>query len=391
MSGEFSARSGVGSGSPQAQHSSREVAQAPAASGRPRVSFAPSVAPEVCAQDLEDGEEDKRESVVDSSVIDKTYNRLIQYVYDQYDESRPLSDPSAPPCCEFESYFSVAEPQSLARPRMLLYPRVVELVTQSRDRATKFARESKPLHKVIPLRWRLFPVADNLDFAAPRWLNPDFVRLTGNKNIAKTRVGAVTFSDLEKVEKCPRTLVGGQSQSFWLLSALLSQLKQNGFKPSDLSLLDKTILALFASLATQTVLSSGFTDFVVAKRRESFLGHVSFPMSEPQKCELFVSPGSDAWLFDPPLLEKVSGQLKEDSLISSLSLSKLSKSADCFKSVGGCVQGSSQRYSSPLDFSRPGPSGYGKRSASPTRGNSSKRGHGGRGMSPSKSCKGFRK
>ena len=34
-------------------------------------------------------------TVIDSQVVDKTYNRLVQYVYDKYDESRPLSDPSA--------------------------------------------------------------------------------------------------------------------------------------------------------------------------------------------------------------------------------------------------------------------------------------------------------
>ena len=121
------------------------------------------------AQDPEDEEEDEHESVVDSPVIDKTYNRLIQYVYEQYGESCPLADPSAPPRCEFESYFSVAEPQSLARSRMRLYLRVSELVVQSRDHSAKLVRESKPLHKVIPLRQRLFPVADDPDFAAPRW------------------------------------------------------------------------------------------------------------------------------------------------------------------------------------------------------------------------------
>ena len=123
--------------------------------------------------------------------------------------SRHRSDASAPPRCDFESCFLVAEPQSLARPQMRLYPRVSELVTQSRDCVAKFVHESRPLHKVIPLRRRLFPVADDPDFAAPRWLNPDFARLTGNKTIAKTWVGAATFSDLEKVEKCSRTLVAG--------------------------------------------------------------------------------------------------------------------------------------------------------------------------------------
>ena len=98
---------------------------------------------------------------------------------------------------------------------------------------------------------------------------------------AKTRVSAATFADLEKVEKCSRTLITGQSQSYRLLLALLSQLKQDGFQPSDPSLFDKNISALSASLATQTLICAGLTDFVMAKRRESFLAHVSFQVSEP--------------------------------------------------------------------------------------------------------------
>ena len=197
------------------------------------------------------------------------------------------------------------------------YPRVLGLLSQNRDRATKFARESQPLHKVIPLRWHLFSVADDPDFASLQCLNLDFSRITGNKTIAETQVGAATVADLEKVEKYSRTLVAGQSQWYWLLSALLSQLKQDGFQPSDPSLFDKTISALSTSFATQTSLCMGLANFIVAKRRESLLAHVTFPVSEPRKWKLLVSPGTDAFLFDQPLLEKVSGQFKENSLNSS--------------------------------------------------------------------------
>ena len=94
-------------------------------------------------------------------------------------------------------------------------------------------------------------------------------------------------------------------------------------------------------------------------------------------------------LFDQPLLEKVVVQMKEDSLISSsVSLSNLSKAA----SRGRSGSAGSDRYVSPLDQSRPGPSGYRKRAASPARGSFSKRGRLGRGMtSPSGKGKGFQK
>ena len=91
------------------------------------------------------------------------------------------------------------------------------MVTQSSKQATKLARESKPLFKAIPLRRKVFPVADQPDFASPRFLNPDFARISNNKNISKSKVSFATFADLEKVEPCTRTLVAGQSQSYWLL------------------------------------------------------------------------------------------------------------------------------------------------------------------------------
>ena len=100
-------------------------------------------------------------TVLSSLVVDTTYDRLINYVYNQYSEYRPLSDPPAPPRCALEDFFVVADPQALACPRLSVYPRVEEL-----------ARESKPLHRVLPLRRRVFHVADDLDYAT---FNPDFL------------------------------------------------------------------------------------------------------------------------------------------------------------------------------------------------------------------------
>ena len=138
------------------------------------------------------------------------------------------------------------------------------------------------------------------------------------------------------------------------------------------------ISALSVSFATQTSVCAGISEFVTGKRHESFLAHASFPVSEPQKRELLVSPGTDLLLFNQPLLEKIAIQLKEDSLVSSpLSLSKLSRFSGRSKS-----QPAGQRYSSPLEYARPGFSGSRKRSASPARGYYSKRGRGGRGVSP---------
>ena len=91
---------------------------------------------------------------------------------------------------------------------------------------------------MIPLRRHVFPVADEQDYAAPRWLNPDFAHLARNKSISKSHAGTVSFSDMERLERTSRTVVGGFSQEYWLLSSLLSQLKQDGYRPSDPALFD---------------------------------------------------------------------------------------------------------------------------------------------------------
>ena len=140
-------------------------------------------------------------------------------------DSRPLSDPAVPPRCEFESFFATSDPQSAVRLKLRWYPRVQEIVTKTQEHAQRLAREGKSAQKVIPLCKRLFPVADEQDCAAPEWLNPDFARLTRNKTISKSREDAISFADMEKLERTSRTLDGGFSQEYWLLSSLLSQLK----------------------------------------------------------------------------------------------------------------------------------------------------------------------
>ena len=269
-----------------------------------------------------------------------------------------------------------------------MYPRVAEIIDASADRAARLARESRPLHRVVPLRRKLFNVGDRPNFCNARYVNPEFSRISQNKNILKSCNASMSLSDLEKVERGVRSILAGDSQCFWL-SSLLVQLREDGYRPSDPALFDKNITSFSAALASQTTMAAGVTDFISSKRLESYLSHALCSVAESVKRDLLAAPGSDSLLFDPELLERLVSQLKEDSLISSTaSLASLSKSAAC----GRRRSASSDRYASPLEHSRPGLSGYRKRSASPPRGFRSKRGCGGRGMAPSSGRgRGFRR
>ena len=194
----------------------------------------------------------------------------------------------------------------------------------------------------------MFHVGDQLDFCSARFVNPDFSRIAKHKTILKSRSSPVSLSDLERLDHASRTSLAGHSQSFWLLSSLLAQLRDEGYKPADPVLFDKNIATLSASLASQTTLSAGVSEFVTSKRHESYLAHTSCPIAESVKRDLLVVPGSDTLLFNQPLLEKVVTTVKEDSLIlSTASLASISKAA----SRGRSGASGSDRYTSPLDFS----------------------------------------
>ena len=190
------------------------------------------------------------------------------------------------------------------------------------------ARESRPLHPVVPLRRRTFHVGDQPDYCAARFLNPDFSRISKQKTIFKSLSSSVSLSDLEKLDRASRSILAGESQSFWLLSSLLAQLRDEGYKPADPALFDKNISTLSAALASQTALFAWVSDFITSKRCESYLAHTSCPIAESVKRYLLVAPGSGSFLFNQPLLEKVVTTVKEDSVISSTaSLASLSRAA----------------------------------------------------------------
>ena len=139
-------------------------------------------------------------------------------------------------------------------------------------------------------------------------------------------------------------------------------------------------------MALQTSLTCGMTDFLVTKRRESFLSNVAVPMSGPQKQELQVASATGDFHFDQDLFEKTSEQVKEDTMIpSNVSLSRLARSG--FKDKRSLSEASTSDRS---ESYRSG-SSHGKHSGSPSRGSSSKCFRGGRGRTPSSSKKGFQK
>ena len=229
-----------------------------------------------CFDSQADNDDDDRESIADTTPADRAYNRLVHYIYDRSPHSQPASDPHMPPRCEFEEFFVTSEAMSSAKPNLELYPRVNEILEFCADRASRFARESRPLHRVVPLKRCTFHVGDQPDFCTARFVNPDFSWITKQKTILKSRASSVSLSDLEKLDRASRSMWAGQSQEFVLLSSLLAQLRDEGYKPADPTLFDKNIA---------TVCLIGFADCVI--RRGFRICHIQ--ASGILSCPHFVS------------------------------------------------------------------------------------------------------
>ena len=213
--------------------------------------------------------------------------------------------------------------------------------------------------------------------------------------MSNKRWGSATFAEMQRLEGVSQASLEACSYSLWMMSGLLSQLKRDCFNPSDPALFNTAISSVSAALSSQAC-SAAAVSFLRSKRRESLLAHATVPVSQVQKRELMVTPGSSAGLFDQGLLERVASQVKEDAFVSSsMSMAKLAQSGSSVKAGRASSSGSSR------SSSGAGPSGYqssrsfgqsaGKRSASPFQGGGGKRFKWGKGRAPSSKPSGFRK
>ena len=134
----------------------------------------------------------------------------------------------------------MSEPPEPTRKFLELYPRVSEIQSVSGEHAAKLSRESRPLFRILPLNRRSISIGDDSDFCRQRFLNSDYSCICRSKSVPRSRVASVNISDLERGA---RVILAGDSQCFWFLSALLAQLKDDGYRPSNPSLFDRSTVS----------------------------------------------------------------------------------------------------------------------------------------------------
>ena len=159
-----------------------------------------------------DNDDDDRDSEADVVQSDRNYVRMHS-IHNRFTYSVPASAPREHPRWGLWCFFSTSEVISSAKPIVTLYPRVDEILDSHADRATRFAKESKPLHRVLPFKRKATPEAIDRIFV---WLVMliQFFLICLDRRGSYIHASSMTLSYLEKLDQASQSLIAGQSQSF---------------------------------------------------------------------------------------------------------------------------------------------------------------------------------
>ena len=76
--------------------------------------------------DDDDDDMDDKESFAEAP-LDRSFVHLVDYIYQRFLHSEPRTAASSAPRCDYESYFTIADPPEPSRKFLRLYPRVSEI------------------------------------------------------------------------------------------------------------------------------------------------------------------------------------------------------------------------------------------------------------------------
>ena len=139
--------------------------------------------------------------------------------------------------------------------------------------------------------------------AAPQ-LNDNFGRLTSNHPSSSASV----LVPLEEVRWLESALIGleeTQSFSFWIVSALVACVKENGFQAPDPALFSRMTSSLSLALVDLAKTAFAMSSFCTLTRRAHFLKHVTLAAIEGQKARLLGSFPFQSDVFDASTLPSV--------------------------------------------------------------------------------------
>ena len=246
-----------------------------------------------------------------SAAAEKRFLDILSLVFDHHSEELSAPESKAPKVCGFENLFKVSSKEEKRDLYLSMYHRVKEVLGDVREKFIPILENAKPLVQGLGSRKKKYQMSDFPSWGSAPQVNPNLSRIMAN--VHGKRSCNLTYDESMRVENVTRGQLEVQNHSFWLLSTLLSIVKDGGFVPPDPVRFENLVSELSLSLVNSTRASAAVTTFLQAKRRESLLAHLPCHVAACHKSNLLKSSFEGEFLFESEALDKVIGDVQQDS------------------------------------------------------------------------------
>ena len=161
-----------------------------------------------------------------------------------------------------------------------------------------------------------------------------------SKAIPVFRDVSISIQECSSLETTFRSQVEALSHSMWVLTGLLSLIRDEGYVPRDRALFDQFVSSLSIGLSHQANMAAAGMSFTCLKRRELYVNHLQPIFSESLKHSLLASPVSFSQYLFP--------ESDVDRLISLTSQSSSLKSNQAMVDLAASAVGRSRSPRRPL-------------------------------------------
>ena len=217
------------------------------------------------------------------------YRRMLEFIVDSFPSARGEPLPQRIAQCAFESLFPGREEPSSPLPTLALYQRVQQVMEDADKRLAKHVDSNRWDRSLLPRRKHIYCVPGFSTENPYTEVNSSLEEHLSNK-VSLSRHVPMAASECQALEATFRAQAEALSHSMWVLTGLLSLIKQEGFVPSDQSLFLQLVNSLSMGLAHQANIAASGITFSTLKRRQLYHGHLHKTYSASLRKELLKAP-----------------------------------------------------------------------------------------------------
>ena len=244
---------------------------------------APDELPEDAAPDTLPRDADSAVPEAFPESVRSEFRRMLSFLVDLFPQaSGTLSapPPPPPPHAVFEDFFGSSVPSSSIF--LSWFERVRMSLSDADARLDAFLSSGRSDFSFLPPRNSSYAVKGDFASGQAVPMNPSLLSLF-EKQLKPSYLVGLSVWEAAALESSLRSQAEALSHSMWVLSGLLGFVRLQNFAPADSKLFNTLVTSLLKSLAHQASLCASHTAFLVLKRRQFYLSHLSAYFSDVNK------------------------------------------------------------------------------------------------------------